>query len=232
MPTAPTAWTTLAPWLRRAAEVGLPLRWVGGPQLAWNLAADLELALLIDGPYSLGPLSPAELEPWAARQLGGESPPSAVSIPDPDRLPLLKLTSGMLPVLELFRSWLRDSPGKFPDPLRQQDAEAFLDDLARHPNKAGRAAERLIKEVPAELRLGLHHLYTSAKDFGCEVWSRGDVPELSEHFKTMNADTLARLLDAATWLRLLPESSALGQIQVPYGSVLGVLIRQPRFAPA
>jgi hypothetical protein len=236
------AWPKLADWLQRAERAGLPLRWVGGPQLAWELAGDLESALLIDGPYALGPLTPAELEPWAARQLGGDTPPSAASIPDPDRGPLLKRTGGLLPVLELFREWLRNSDSGFPDPLRQQDAERFLADLTQSTVKVERAADRLARELPLELRVGLHHLFTGAQAWGEENYQRSDLADMADlaemaglaeignYFRGLKTDDLSRLLDAASWLGLLRDGGESGRVQVPHQSVLGLLIRQPRFA--
>jgi hypothetical protein len=223
-------WQKLSEWLQRASDVGLPLRWLGGPRLAWDLAGDLEVMLVVEGPCGLGPLTAAELEPWAARELGGESPPSAVSIPDAERGPLLKVTGGLLPVLELFREWLLKSPGKFPDPLRRHHAEEFLDALGEDPSAAGHAAERLAKGLPRELRVGLHHLFSDAHGWGDEVYSPADLAVVSEYLQQLRNDDLARLLDAAGWLRLLRDGAALGQIHVPHRSVLGLLIRQPRFA--
>src|SRR5262249_32825111 len=133
-------WAALAGWLRRAQDVGLPLRWVGGPRSAWELAGDLETALLIDGPYGLGPLTAAELEPWAARKLGEEGPPSAASVPDADRPGLIEVTGGLLPVLELFREWLLTTYGHFPDPLRVQHAEGYREALEKSAAATERAA--------------------------------------------------------------------------------------------
>jgi hypothetical protein len=229
-PTDRVAWPQLADWLRRAERVGQPLRWVGGPRLAWELAGDLETALAIDGPYGLGPLTPAELEPWAARPLGGDTPPSAVSIPDADRGPLLARTGGLLPVLELFREWLLNSDSGFPDPLRQQEAEHYLEHLIQGPTRAARAAERLAREVPSDLRIGLHHLFTGAHEYGYEDYQPSDLIEVSDYLRELTAENLRRLLDAASWLGLLRDGAAAGRIQVPHGSVLGLLIRQPRFA--
>jgi hypothetical protein len=224
------AWQQLAEWLRRAESARLPLRWLGGPRLAWELAEDLESALLIDGPYCLGPLTPAELEPWAARPLGIDMLPSAVSIPDPERGPLLKRTGGLLPILEMFREWLLNSKGGFPDPLRQQDAERFFADLTEKPARAAQYAERLARELPLDLRLGLHHLFQGAHEYGYEEYQHAEMVEISEHLRALKTDDLSRLLDAASWLGLLRDGGAAERKQVPHQSVLGLLIRHPRFA--
>jgi hypothetical protein len=174
-------------------------------------------------------LTPAELEPWAARPLGGDTPPSAVSIPDPDRGPLLTCIGGLLPVLELFREWLRNSDSSFPDPLRLQDAERFLAKLSQQPVKAAQYAERLAKELPLELRVGIHHLFSGANEWGDGEYQFSDLAEISDYSRDLKTEDLSRLLDAASWLGLL-RGGASGRVQVPHGSVLGLLIRQPRFA--
>jgi len=231
-------WPKVVDWLRRAEHTGLALRWVGGPKLAWDLAGDLETALLVDGPYGLGPLTPAELEPWAVRPLGGDTPPSAVSIPEPDRGILLTKIGGLLPALEMFREWLLNSDSGFPDTLRHQDAERFLSDLSQSPVKAGRIAERLAHQLPVELRTGIHHLFTVAHELGDEIYRRSDLTELAElagpaesrdYFRGVKTDDLSRLLDAASWLGLLHNGGASGWIKVPHESVLGLLIRHARF---
>jgi hypothetical protein len=199
----------------------------------------MESALLVDGPYGLGPLTPAELEPWAVRPLGGDTPPSAVIIPEPDRGILLTQIGGLLPVLEMFREWLLKSDSGFPDPLRQQDAERFLSDLTQSAVKAARAAERLARQLPVELRVGIHHLFTVAHELGDEDYRRSDLTELAElagpadskdYFRNLKTDELSRLLDAASWLGVLRDGGASGRIHVPHESVLGLLIRQTRFA--
>jgi hypothetical protein len=223
-------WDVLAGWLQRAAEAGLALRWVGGPRLAWQLAGDPDTALLLDGPFGMGPLTPAELEPWAARPLGQDTPPSAVSIPDADRLPLLELTGGLLPVLELFREWSRNSAGGLPDPLRKEHAAAFRDELSHNPARAGRLAERLAHGVPHELRVGLHHLFIGAHKYGDEVYTRTDLAALSDFLLEMGTEQLFRLIEAAASLGLLGDGGAAGRVRVPHASALGVLVRHERFA--
>jgi hypothetical protein len=223
------AWGELTGWLSRFREVHVPLRWVGGPRLAWELAGDLEVALLIDGPFRLGPLTVAEIEPWTARTLGGEGPPSAASISDADREPFLRLTGGLLPVLEQFRTWLLLTHGQFPDPLRLSHAQEFLRDLMERPAKAERAAELLATDLPAELRIGLHHLFLETREWG-ETLPSLDLAEFSPYLKTLGDEPTGRLLDAAHWLGLLPDCRVAGQVIVPHDSILGFLIRQPRFA--
>jgi hypothetical protein len=224
------SWPIVSGWLRRALDDHLPLRWVGGPKLAWALAGDLETALSVDGPYSLGPLTPAELEPWAAREMGGDSPPSIISVPDADRGPLLRLTGGLLPVLELFREWLLSLPSKFPDPLRQEHAQRFLAFLNEHSAMAVRGAERLARGLPPELRTGLHHLFCGAHEWGEDTYSRSDLFDVSPPLEQLGNEQVTSLLDAAGWLRLLGDGGGSAQVFVPHASVLGLLIRQPRFA--
>jgi hypothetical protein len=132
--------------------------------------------------------------------------------------------------LELFRQWLLNSDSGFPDPLRQQDAERSLADLTKSPVKAARGAERLAQEVPLELRVGIHHLFTGASDYGDEDYPPSDLAEISDYIHSLKTDDLSRLLDAASWLGLLRDGGTSGRVHVPYGSVLGLLIRQPRFA--
>lgn len=228
-PAGVVKWPLVSSWLCRAGQVGLALRWVGGPSLAWDLATDLGIALTIDGPYSLGPLGPAELEPWAARELGGDSPPSAVSIPEVDRAALLQLTGGLLPVLEMFRNWLLKVERGFPDQLRRAHAESFLRHLESTPAAATNLAARLAQELPAGLLAGLHQLYVGAAQWELEEFARGDLATVSSQLGALKDDDLTRLFDAARWLGLLPDAPA-GTIRVPYRSVLGLLVRQARFA--
>lgn len=224
------AWPQLVDWLKKAGQTGVSLRWIGGPKLAWALAADLETALLVDGPYSLGPLTPAELEPWAARQLGGDTPPSAVSIPEPERQAVLTRVGGLLPVMEVFRDWLLNSGNGFPDPLRQQEAEHFVADLDQRPAKAGQYAERLARDLPPDLRVGIHHLFKDAHEYGDEDYQPSDLTAISDHFRGVERDDVSRLVDAASWLGLLCDAGASGRVQVLHRSALGLLIRQPKFA--
>jgi hypothetical protein len=223
-------WPKLADWFRRAERQGIPLRWVGGPLLAWELAGDLAISTLVDGPYCLGALTPAEMEPWAARSLGGDPPTAGASIPDPDRGPLLARLGGLLPVLESFRDWLLNSESGFPDPLRLQDAEQFQADLTSRTSKGAHYAERLANELPLELRVGLHHLFVGAHEWGDDDYQPSELAEISDYLRDLKTDDRLRLLDASTWLGFLQVVSVSGRLRIPHGSVLGLLIRHQRFA--
>ncbi|MBA4190592.1 MAG: hypothetical protein C0467_21610 [Planctomycetaceae bacterium] len=223
-------WETVAEVFQRAQEVGLPLRWVGGPQLAWNLAGNLDTAVLIDGPFGLGPLTASELEPWTARELGGSGPPSAANITESDRVKLLESTGGLLPVLEMFRRWLMKTHGHFPDAIPGVEAERFHNHLDRTPNATAKAAERLAEGIPGELRTALQHLFADVREWGAEVVPRAELTTVCPHLDGLGEDGVARLLDAAGWLSLLPDSAVPGQVAIPHGSILGLLIRHPRFA--
>jgi hypothetical protein len=225
-----TPWAALAGWLRRAGEAGVPLRWVGGPGLAWELANDPDLALLIGGLYGLGPLTPAEIEPWTARELGGSEAPTGATVPDQDRQPLLELTGGLLPVLELFRKWLTEAHGHFPDVLRAGEVERYRAHLEANPAAAARTAERLTRGIPVEVRVALHHLFTQAREWGIDSVSRADVTTVCPYLDTLGDGGLPRFLDAATWLHLLPSGGPVGQVRVPHESVFGLLVRTPGFA--
>jgi hypothetical protein len=62
--------------------------------------------------------------------------------------------------------------------------------------------------------------------------SRADLalPEFSPDLAELGEEAIGRLLDAATWLGLLPPAGESGQIDIPHESLLGLLIRQPGFA--
>ena len=80
------------------------------------------------------------------------------------------------------------------------------------------------------MRIGIHHLFKGAHEYGYEDYQPAELAEISDHLRVLKTDDLSRLLDAASWLGLLRDSGASGQKQVPHQSVLGFLIRQPRFA--
>jgi hypothetical protein len=229
-PDSVVPWADVARWLSRAEEAGIPLRWVGGPRLAWDLAGDLEVAVKIDGPYSLGPLTAAELEPWTARELGDEGPRSGVSVTVADREPILRLTGGLLPVLELFREWHRTKHGPLPEPLQLANVEDYREYLLKHPARMDSDAKRISEGLPPELRAGLHLLFCETEDWGEEYLSRADLIEISSSLAKSGDDRAGRLLDTAVWLGVLRVDGATGQIALPQDSLLGRLIRSPKFA--
>lgn len=219
-------WETASEMLQRGHKAGLSLRWLGGPRFAWSLAADADAVAVIDGPFGLGPLTASELEPWTARELGGTGAPTAATISDPDREQVLALTGGLLPVLELFRRWLVGTHGHFPDVLRGAEAEAYRTHLESNARDREKAAEKLAAGLPAELRAPLHKLFVESHLYGADDVARDSLPGLCG----LPEGEVGRFLDAAGWLCLLPDARKPGRVRVPYASIPGVLIRDPRFA--
>lgn len=219
-------WETASEMLQRGHRAGLSLRWLGGPRFAWNLAADADAVAVIDGPFGLGPLTASELEPWTARELGGAGAPTAATISDPDREQVLELTGGLLPVLELFRRWLIGAHGHFPDVLRGAEVEAYRAHLESSARDREKAAEKFAAGLPPELRAPLHKLFVESHLYGTDDVARDSLPGLCG----LPEGEVGRFLDAAGWLCLLPDARKPGRVRVPYASIPGVLIRDPRFA--
>ena len=220
-------WAAARAALAAAADAARPLWWVGGPGLAWELAADPDLALLVD-PRPLGPLTPAELEPWTARP-PSEQPSTAVLVPERDRGPILAAVGGLLPVLEEFRNWMLTRYGSVPDPLQETHAREFRK-AVEDPDDglAAAAAGRLADGLPAEFRAGLHALYTGAADHGVTAINWPNLKDVHADLAGLDDDRLNRLMLAGEWLGLVPKVPG-GGYGVPYDTVVGLLVRHPQF---
>ncbi len=221
-------WELFKDAISRAESSGIPLRWVGGPRLAWDLAGDLETAVRIDGPFSLGPLGSSELEPWTARPLGGDGAPSGAVVPESERAPILHVTGGLLPVLEQFRQWLMLTYRHFPDPLRLSHAQEFRKSLSEKSVRAERASGLLAAGLPAGFRMGLHRMFEETRDWDISL-SRVDMLGISPYLAKQGDEATGRLLDTATWLGLL-RVGANAEVVIPHDSIPGDLIRHPGFA--
>jgi hypothetical protein len=221
-------WVAARAALAAAAAAGRPLWWVGGPGLAWELAADPDLALAVD-PRPLGPLTPAELEPWTARPPSG-LPSTDVLVPERDRGPILAAVGGLLPVLEEFRAWLLARYASVPDPLQETHAREFRKVLEDPDDGlAAAAAGRLADGLPAEFRAGLHALFTGASDYGQPVVHWSNLRDVHAGLARLDDNQLNRLMLAAEWLGLVPKAPG-GGYDVPYDTAVGLLVRHPRFA--
>jgi hypothetical protein len=147
------------------------------------------------------------------------------------RARILELTGGLLPVLELFRKWLVSSRGYLPDQIQAADAEHYRDNLTQDPVAAGKAAEKLARGIPVELRSALHRLFSdNARDWRLDVVPRADLTTVCPHLGTLGEDGLTRLLDAAAWLHLVPPTGRTGEVRVGFDDIPGLIIRHPRFA--
>ena len=193
---------------------------MGGARTAWELAGDSELASeLTDGVYALGPLTTAELEPWTARNLGTDMPGTAVTVQPTDAEAILKATSGLLPVLELFREWLQSSGQDMPDPLTADHATDFLNKLRSGSPVAEKAASRFAHGIPADLRRRLRDLFAGASEYGLDRTTTFDLLEASEPLQAAGHEFTLRVIDAAHWLGLL--SVTHDQIEIPLGGAVG-----------
>lgn len=222
-------WTECRALLRAALTADKPLRWVGGPHRAWELAGDEELSAELGGVYGFGPLTAAELEPWTARRLGTDDPGTQATVHPPDAACVLRETGGLLPVLEQFREWLLNKHGAVPEPLTARHAELFRRALHDGPKLLARVVEALRRQVPHELREGLHALFRAAAEYDRDEDATADWLEASEDLKARGPAFVARVLDAGGWLGFVSPCGS-GRWRVPYGSALGLIVRDPKFA--
>ena len=223
-------WADCRPWLQAAAAASRPLRWVGGPRLAWDLAGDDEVRLALSQVSGLGPLTAAEVGPWTARQLGTEGPGSASEVTPADAEAVLKAVGGLLPALELFREWLRSKDQPSLSRLTARHAADYLQNLDATPNALKKAADSLRVGVPKGLRHALQHLFVGASGYGSETDTPSEWLEVSDELKPAGIDGLLRVLDAGAWLGFVSPPDADGRVRVPHASAVGLIVRNPRFA--
>lgn len=222
-------WLTVANLLKRAVEQRMSLLIIGGPGSAWELANDLETALTIAGPFSLGAIGAPELEPWTARSLGMASASPSATIPESDKEAILKITSGLLPVMEFLREFLQLEMKNFPDILNASDVQKTLAAIQEKAPTVSSFAKRLALGIPNPFRIHLAGLFKAAANWGYEEFGRGDLPDIYPELIEQGIEFQNSFLDAASWLGLIGEGDSAGTLRVPYASFLGVLIQNEGF---
>jgi hypothetical protein len=239
-------WKKVARRLREISESeGPAVRWLAGPETAWQLCLDLETFLAVDA-IGLQPISHAELDSWGARSLGAntEDPVPSLFLPDSDREYILRRVGFHLPVLEIWRDWLGKTP---PEPVERKHADDFVLELETGSRRAREYSRRLGTGIPQLLRIGLHGLFRV-----CKEAYRGLEGELSEQDLLRMGEDLGDLEDldvlaaggfipGTHWEATIEAAKLLHFVlrsgegvpptyEVPVSSALGQLILAPEFA--